>query len=96
MIIGIVGSRSINDYSLVSSVLDNIDIQELYIGNKTGIDNVVSKYAINKNIKCTILNADDILTNSDHIIAFWDGISKGTKHLIKKCQKLHKMVTIVT
>ena len=37
----------------------------------------------------------DIVNNSDMIIAFWDGKSKGTKHSIGLAHKLNKQVIII-
>ena len=37
----------------------------------------------------------DIVKNSDMIIAFWDGKSKGTKHTIGLAQKMGKECKII-
>ena len=37
----------------------------------------------------------DIVKNSDMIIAFWDGNSKGTKHTIGLAQKMGKECKII-
>ncbi len=37
----------------------------------------------------------EIISNSDKVIAFWDGKSKGTKHSIDLCEKLDKKCKIV-
>jgi len=37
----------------------------------------------------------DIIRNSDHVIAFWDGKSKGTKNSIDIARKLGKELVII-
>jgi len=36
-----------------------------------------------------------IIDYSDCIIAFWDGISHGTEHIIKECAKRNKTIKII-
>lgn len=42
------------------------------------------------------LRNEDIIKNSTHVIAFWDGFSKGTKSSIDLAEKYHKELTIYT
>lgn len=41
------------------------------------------------------LRNDDIIQNSDNVVACWDGISKGTKHSISLAEKYKKPLLIV-
>ena len=97
MKIAVVGSRSFNDYDYMTSILNNIeDITLIVSGGASGADRLVEMYADQNNINKLILKADwgkygksagmirnkDIVDTAEYIIAFWDGVSKGTKHMI--------------
>jgi SLOG family YspA-like protein len=45
--------------------------------------------------KAGFLRNEDIIKNSDVVIAFWDGLSKGTGHSIKLAKKYKKPCLIV-
>jgi len=45
--------------------------------------------------KAGFLRNVDIITNSDKCIAYWNGVSKGTKHTIDICKKEGKKCKIV-
>lgn len=110
MMIGVIGSRTFNDYKLLSKVLDlykNFDYI-IVSGGANGADSLSEKYAKENNIKTNIYLPDwkkygksagfirnnDIVNNSDIIIAFWDGKSKGTKHSISLAKKQNKNVSV--
>lgn len=93
---GIIGSRSFLDYDYVCSVLDPQlqFITKIVSGGAVGADSLGAMYAADNNIELTVYLPDwkkygksagfrrnkDIVRDSDIIIAFWDGISNGTKH----------------
>ncbi len=37
----------------------------------------------------------EIINASDVVLAFWDGSSKGTKHVIDNCRKINKRVVVI-
>ena len=72
------------------------EIPEVIIsGGAKGVDSLAEKYAYENNIEILIFKPDwkkfgksagvirnkDIIQNSTHVLAFWDGSSKGTLNL---------------
>lgn len=105
----IVGSRGFLEYKIMEKFLNKFgDIDEIISGGAKGADSMAELYAREKGIKLTIFPADwekygksagmirnkDIINNCDVCVAFWDGISKGTKNSISLAQKQNKMVYI--
>jgi len=99
MKIGVIGSRSFKDYSLLESTLnkvsDRLIISAIISGGAKGADSLAESYANRNGIETIVFKPDwsigksaaairnqKIVENSDIIIAFWDGISKGTKMTI--------------
>jgi hypothetical protein len=95
MTLGVIGSRSFNDYIKLKDVLDNIpDITKIVSGGAHGADTLAIQYAKEKNIPFIeylpqwnlygrgvgIRRNIVIIENSDKVAAFWNGESKGTKH----------------
>ena len=97
MRIGIIGSRNIIIEDLKEYLTDNVT--EIVSGGAKGVDQCAREYAIAENIKLTEFLPDyrrygryaplerniKIINYADRIIAFWDGKSKGTKHIIDNC-----------
>lgn len=83
-------------------------INKIISGGARGADSLAARYANANQItlleyipdwkthgrKAGILRNYDIVREADMVIAFWDGISKGTKHSIGLGQRLHKDVII--
>lgn len=77
-------------------------------GGARGADSLAEAWAKKKGIATKIFYPDwekhgkragflrnqDICEEADHIIAFWDGESKGTKHSLNLSKNLGKQVTI--
>jgi hypothetical protein len=111
MKVGIVGSREFKNYELFSDVMKQYlsDISWVVSGGAPGADSLAEKWAKENKKMLTIYPADwfnlgkragyvrntDIVKNSDMIIAFWDGKSKGTKHTIGLAQKMGKECKII-
>ena len=111
MKIGIVGSRNFKDYNILSEKLEHIkpEIKVVISGGAPGADRLAEKWAKEHGKSLTVYPADwltygksagyirnaDIVKNSDKIIAFWDGESKGTKHTINLCKKNNKECEVV-
>lgn len=109
MKVGVIGSRGFKDYDLVVKTLSKMDISLIVSGGAIGADTLGERYAKEKNIETKIFLPDwkthgksagfirntDIINESEIIVAFWDGVSKGTKDSIDKANKLEKQVIIV-
>ena len=110
MKVGIVGSRGFTDYQMVCdemSLIDNVDV--IVSGGARGADSLGEKWAKENNKETLIFKPDwnkfgkragfirneDIIKNSDYVIAFWDGMSKGTKSSIDLCKKFGIKLKIV-
>ena len=96
MKLAIIGSRGI----LVENIekyLPN-DVDEIVSGGAKGVDLCAKEYAKKNDLKYTeflpdynrygraapIKRNDEIINYSDEIVAFWDGVSKGTQYTVKK------------
>jgi len=92
----VIGSRTFNDYSLLCKVLKDFDITHVVSGGAAGADSMAVQWALDKQIPYTehvpnwmkygkaagfIRNAD-IIADSELVIAFWNGFSKGTENSI--------------
>lgn len=94
----IAGGRKFNNYELLKSSINNLNIQidEVVCGGALGADMLGKKFAEENNIPVKMFMAQwDVygkragyLRNkamgdyADYLIAFWDGQSKGTKMMI--------------
>ena len=111
MKVAIIGSRDFNDYALVQKTLDPVKekITLIVSGGAKGADSLGDKYAKENGIPTQIFIPDwetngksagyirnrDIVSNSDIVIAFWDGQSKGTQHSFKLAAELNKPIRII-
>ncbi len=107
MKVAIIGSRTLT----VSNLQDYLppDTDEIVSGGAKGIDACAREYALSHRIKLTeflpeyekygkaapLKRNRQIVEYADEVIAFWDGVSKGTAQVISSCQKLNKRVRIV-
>ena len=107
----IAGGRDFSDYNLLELSCDLYldSITEIVSGNANGADKLGEKYAKQKNINLKIFPADwsrlgksagyirnkEMGEYSDMLIAFWDGKSSGTKHMIDIAKKLGLKIQIV-
>ena len=110
MNVAVIGSRTFEDYTYLSKVLDVIKhkIDHIVSGGARGADSLAYLYAENNGIKTIIYKAQWdkygkgagyirnklIIDDCDVVIAFWDGKSKGTKHSIDLATKQKKKVII--
>lgn len=111
MKVGIVGSRDFNNYEMVCDELQPIleQVEVIVSGGARGADSLGEKWA-KENGKETLIfkpnwskygkragfiRNEDIVKNSDQVIAFWDGVSKGTKSSIDLCNKFKIPVKII-
>lgn len=109
MNIAVVGSRTFTDYQLLSTILKEYDIKQLISGGAAGADKLAEQYAKEYNIPIIVYKPDwqkhgkiagllrntDIIKDADIVIAFWNGISTGTKDSINKAKEMNKQLRIV-
>lgn len=88
--------------------VNNLEPIKIVSGGAVGADAIAEKFAKRYEIPIEIFKPDwsigkhaghlrntDIVKNSDFIIAFWDGKSKGTVDTINKAKRLNKKTIIV-
>lgn len=106
MRVAVIGSRGLMVDDLENYL--PADTTEIISGGANGIDTCARKYAISHNIKLTeflpendkygrsapLIRNITIIRNSDIVLAFWDGISHGTKFVIDKCNEMGVTVKI--
>jgi len=97
--------KLLNTLSLLSISYDN---DEIISGGAKGADSLAERFAEDYNIPTTVIKPDwkkygkragfirntDIVKKSDVIVAFWDGVSKGTGDSLEKA-KFYKKTTII-
>ena len=107
MKVAVIGSRGINVSNIGEYLPENCT--EIVSGGALGVDSCAEKFAIQNDIKLTVFlpeykkygHAAPIVRNkqiveySDEVIAFWDGLSRGTLSVIKHCEKIGKPCKIV-
>lgn len=109
MKIAVVGSRDFANSELLELTLNKYVFDKLVSGGAKGADTLAEQYAKDKKIeteiylpdykkygkKATIIRNKDIVKNADFIIAFWNGVSSGTKMTINECHKQKKQVLTI-
>lgn len=111
MKLAIVGSRNFNNYDLLCDLLESkkVKITTIISGGAVGADSLGKKFAMENNINyieylpnwsthgksAGYIRNKLIIENSDAVLAFWDGISKGTKHSIDIAISLKKPIKII-
>lgn len=107
--LGVVGSRNFDHYSILKEELTNYDVCCIVSGGAKGADSLAKQYANTYNIqiveylpqwevfgkKAGFIRNQLIVDNSDEVIAFWDGESKGTLSTIELCKKANKKVKVI-
>ena len=108
--VGVIGSRTFKNYSLLEDILDRapFSISKIISGGAVGADKLSIKYAKKKNIEWEEFLPDFkkykhpyhhrnrlIAEASDIVIAFWDGRSTGTKYTINYAKTIGKRVEVV-
>lgn len=97
--------------ALDSLLAKRLEADEVVIisGHAAGADQMGERYAQERNLKCEIFPADwaqhgkaagpirnnQMAAVADALVAFWDGQSRGTQHMINTMYKLGKIVKIV-
>ena len=112
MKIAVVGSRQVLDEPVIQKVLDTYlgKMTVLITGGAKGVDTLAERWARKNDIPVEVYLPDwknlgraaGIVRNRAMVmechecIAFWDGISKGTKSTIDMCKKQNKPVVVFT
>ena len=108
MKVAIIGSRNLIINDLQNYLPQNVT--EIVSGGAKGIDICAREYALANDIKLTEFLPEyekygksaplkrnlQIIEYADEVIAFWDGSSAGTKHVIDNCRKMNKKITVIT
>lgn len=106
MKVAIIGSRNLVINDLHNYLPKNVT--EIVSGGAKGVDTCAREYAKAHGIKLTefIPEYDKfgrsaplkrnllIIDYADEVIAFWDGMSAGTKYVIDNCRKANKKITV--
>lgn len=88
MKLGVIGSRSFNDFVLMQNSLALFPATEIVSKGAVGADMLATHYATENNINNLIIDDNkDFLAYCHHIVAFWDGKTKGTGRTIDKIRK---------
>lgn len=110
MIVAVVGSRGCNSYDLVEGNLKLFKgITKIVSGDAKGADQLGKTYAKLNNIPYQAFLPDwkkyglsagplrnkTIVDSSDCVIAFWDGVSKGTSGTIEYAKIINKPCLII-
>lgn len=107
----VIGSRSMNNYYIVYTYLKQYIPKNAIIvsGGAKGVDMLAEVYAEMNGHPCEVYEAQwdrfgreagmirniEMIRNSDHVIAFWDGKSPGTQHMIAESRKRGRNVVVV-
>jgi len=108
--VAVVGGRDFTNYLRLKKILDSVKgkILSLVSGGAKGADQLVEKYAIENGFTIEVYQADwdtlgkkagplrnkKIVDNSDVVIAFWNGVSRGTKSTIDIAKRNNKLIKV--
>ncbi|MBQ9832169.1 MAG: DUF2493 domain-containing protein [Clostridia bacterium] len=106
MKVAVIGSRTLQINNIKNYLPQGIT--ELVSGGAKGVDTCVRKYALSNGVKLVEFLPEydkygrsaplkrnlEIIEYADEVIAFWDGISRGTKYVIDKCKENNIKITI--
>lgn len=107
MKVAVIGSRTIKNFNLSEFLPEGTT--ELVSGGAAGVDTVAQRYSDKTGIPITVFRPKydkyppkraplmrnlEIIDYADIVLAFWDGKSRGTKHVIDNCRARGKEVKI--
>lgn len=93
----------------VDALRETQDVTCIVSGGAQGADKLGERYAAKHSLKINVFEPDwkkygkvagmirnkDIVAAADHVLAFWDGKSKGTKNSIDHAKKMNKPLVVV-
>jgi hypothetical protein len=96
-------------FRFLDEFLQNINIKCIISGGAKGVDTIAELWAKENNIDFVkylplwninkkgagIRRNVNIVENSDLLMVFWDGSSKGTKNTIEVAEKLNKKIKVI-
>ncbi len=102
MRVAVVGSRSLTVSSLEAYLPP--DTVEIISGGAKGVDLSAKAHALRQGLAYTEIRSDYvrygraapirrndlIVDQADFVLIFWDGVSAGTKYVIRRCEELSK------
>ena len=107
----IAGSRNFNNYALVEKTIAEMDIEitEVVCGDARGADTLGEEWAIAHSVPVKHFPADwnsygkaagyirnaEMANYGDYLLAFWDGHSPGTKHMINSMKRINKHGNVI-
>jgi len=107
----IAGSRTFEDISLMREELGGVDfnITEVISGTAAGADTLGEKWACENNValkriapdwqkfgrSAGVIRNEEMAKCADALVAFWDGESMGTKHMISIAKEYGLKIKIV-
>lgn len=106
MKVAVIGSRAIKVNNLEKYLPANVT--EIISGGACGVDTSAKEYALSHGLILTeylpeydkygrsapLKRNITIIEKSDLVLAFWDGISHGTKFVIDNCKKMNVPVMV--
>jgi hypothetical protein len=106
MKVTVVGSSTFEDYKLLKSTLDSIEISEVIVSTNTRANILAQWYAVEQNIPYQVHTTKDSAKNvisslnrdlidaCDMVVAFWDGKSRETLKAIDYAKSQNKVVEV--
>ena len=110
MKVAIIGSRSVTMrcYPKLCAAVP-IGASEIISGGASGADDLAQKYAEEMELplkvylpiyekygkRAPLVRNMEIIHSADYVIALWDGISRGTSHLINDCIKEYIPIKVI-
>ena len=105
----IAGSRTIDNYQLIEHFIkeSKIEINEIVCGEAKGVDSCGKQYGIKNNIPIKSMPAqwdkfgksagykrnEEMAKYATHLILIWDGLSKGSGHMLGLAKKYNLKIT---
>ena len=103
MKVAVIGSRGLTVTEDLGRLMPE-GVTEIVSGGARGIDTCAKEYALANGLKLTeflpeyelygraapLMRNDMIVEYANVVLAFWDGQSRGTAYVIRKCRELNK------
>ena len=107
MKLAIIGSRNLTHIDIGQYI--PLQCREIVSGGARGVDTIAAAFAQQHNLLLTVFPPDytrygraapivrnkQIVDYADEVLAFWDGISKGTLSVIQYCKKTGKECRVI-
>ena len=107
MKVAIIGSRTAHAVHIEQYLPE--DVTEIVTGGAKGVDTDAMRYAEEQGLKLTVFKPHferyrrgaplmrnrEMIAYADCVVAFWDGVSRGTKHGIEEARTSGKPLTVV-